>query len=308
MPFRSILVPLDGSPEGEQALPVAQMIAAQQRSAVHLVHVHTPNDIISIEGMPVLDEQMHSLGREHEHVYLDRIAQPLRADASLNVTTAVLDHPVAPALLRYAGENDIELLVLSSHGHGGFAPAWLGSVADTLVRNSHLPVLLVRPTNDVAQPLSMERVLVPLDGSAMGEQVLPFALMLGSAARARYTLLHVINPSARARSELQIDLPEDADDAAEIEVQRVRAAERYLHTVAERLRADQANVETRIVIEPQAATAILNEAQDGENSVIALATHGRGGVARLLLGSVADKVVRGANVPVLLYRPQEEQA
>jgi nucleotide-binding universal stress UspA family protein len=151
-------------------------------------------------------------------------------------------------------------------------------------------------------------VLVPLDGSAMGEQVLPFALMLGSAARARYTLLHVINPSARARSELQIDMPEDADDAAEIEVQRVRAAERYLHTVAERLRADQANVETRIVIEPQAATAILNEAQDGENSVIALATHGRGGVARLLLGSVADKVVRGANVPVLLYRPQEEQA
>lgn len=137
MPFRSILVPLDGSREGEQALPVANMIAAQQGAAVHLVHVHTPNDIISIEGMPVLDEQMHSLGREHEHVYLDRIAQPLRAEASLDVTTAVLDHPVAPVLLRYANENDIELLVLTSHGHGGFVPAWLGSVADTLVRNSH---------------------------------------------------------------------------------------------------------------------------------------------------------------------------
>lgn len=149
---------------------------------------------------------------------------------------------------------------------------------------------------------------MPLDGSATGEQVLPFAFALGQPARARYTLLHVINPSAQAQSALQIELPEDADDAAEIAQQRVRAAERYLHSVAERLRADQANVETRIVIEPQAAAAILNEAQDGEDSVIALATHGRGGVARLLLGSVADKVVRGANVPVLLYRPQQEQA
>jgi nucleotide-binding universal stress UspA family protein len=284
------------------------MGAAQQRAAVHLVHVHTPNDTISIEGLPVLDEQLHSLGSQHEHVYLDRIAQRLRADAALDVTITVLSHPVAPALLRYAADNHIELLVLTSHGHGGFAPAWLGSVADTLVRNSHLPVLLVRPTDGAAQPPSMERVLVPLDGSATGEQVLPFALTLGQPARASYTLLHVINPSARARSELQIDLPEDADDAAEIEVQRVRAAERYLHTVAERLRADQAKVETRIVIERQAAAAILDEAQDGQDSVIALATHGRGGVARLLLGSVADKVVRGAQVPVLVYRPQEEQA
>lgn len=306
MPFRALLVPLDGSQEGEQALPVAQMIAAQQRAAVHLVHVHTPNDPISIEGMPVLDAQLHSLGSQHEHTYLDRIAQPLRADASLVLTTAVLDHPVAPALLRYAGENDIDLLLLTSHGHGGFVPAWLGSVADALVRNSHLPVLLVRPTNDVAQPPSMEQILVPLDGSATSEQVLPWALALGQPASALFTLLHVVNPSAR--SELQIDWPEDADDVVEIAQQRIRAAERYLHIVAERLRGEGAKVETRIVIERQAATAILDEAQNGQNTLIALATHGRSGVARLLLGSVADKIVRGASVPVLVYRPQDEQA
>jgi len=306
MPFRSLLVPLDGSPEGEQALPVAQLITGQQGAAVHLVHVHTPNDTISIEGMPVLDEQMHSLGREHEHVYLERIAQRLTDDAAANVITAVLDHPVVPALLRYAGDNDIDLLVLTSHGQGGFMPAWLGSVADALVRNSHLPVLLVRPVDGLAQPPSMAHILVPLDGSATGEQVLPFALTLGKPADALFTLLHVINPSARAHSDLQIELPEDPDDAVEIEVQRVRAAERYLHTIAERLRSEGAKVETRLVIDPQAATAILAEAHDGQDTLIALATHGRGGVARLLVGSVADKVVRGASVPVLVYRPQEE--
>lgn len=136
MPFRALLVPLDGSPAGEQALPIAHMIAAQQGAAVHLVHVHTPNDSISIEGLPVFDEQLHSLGKEHERTYLDRIAQRLRADSPLDAVTVVLDHPIVPALLRYAGDNDIDLLVVMSHGHTGFARAWLGGVADTLVRNS----------------------------------------------------------------------------------------------------------------------------------------------------------------------------
>src|SRR3712207_6679338 len=104
--FQALLVPLDGSPSGEQAVPFAHMLAQQHNATVHLVHVHTPNDSVYIEGMPVIDEALHSLGKQHEQTYLERVAQRMFAEPPLPVTTAVLDHPVAPALLGYAGKHN----------------------------------------------------------------------------------------------------------------------------------------------------------------------------------------------------------
>jgi nucleotide-binding universal stress UspA family protein len=302
--YQTLLVPLDGSPLGERALPVARAIALAGNAPVHLVHVHAPNDSIYIEGMPVIDASLHSLNKQHEQAYLEAVARQFSAEAQLPITVAVLDDPVAAALMEYAVAHNVDLIVVTSHGHGGIERAWLGSVVDALIRHSHLPVLVVRPQdNQTRQSDTFQRIVLPLDGARLTEQIIPFATALGRPMQAVYTLLHVVNPSVRASSAFTIVPPSDADDEVEIMVQWVRAAEQYLHTVAKRLRSDGIEVDTRVAVHRQPAVAILEDARQHGSDLIALSRHGHAGLARLLLGSVADKVVRGADVSVLLYRP-----
>jgi len=139
--------------------------------------------------------------------------------------------------------------------------------------------------------------------------VLEPAAALGQLVGAEITLLRVVRPAAPVPAEL----PEGAagrEAAALLEQVRglhrqvLREAEGYLTRVAGRLRAPGRRVLTKVVVGEHAASAILDEARDGGVDLIALATHGRHGLPRLLLGSVADKVVRGAAAPVLVLRPQ----
>jgi nucleotide-binding universal stress UspA family protein len=91
-----------------------------------------------------------------------------------------------------------------------------------------------------------------------------------------------------------------------LEEEREAAAREYLEKIAARLREEGVSVQTRVVAAPHAAPAILEEAQTQRCDFIALATHGRGGLRRMLLGSIADKVIRGASTPVLVYRPARD--
>jgi nucleotide-binding universal stress UspA family protein len=144
-----------------------------------------------------------------------------------------------------------------------------------------------------------QHILLPLDGSALAEQILEPALALGDLTRAAYTLLHVVElfvlpgyaPLAQA-----VHLDAQMTQAVQTERQH------YLDDLAQRLRAGGRQVHTQTILSAQPAVAILDTAQGAD--LIALATHGRSGLARLLLGSVADKVRRGADMPMLLYRPQ----
>jgi nucleotide-binding universal stress UspA family protein len=129
----------------------------------------------------------------------------------------------------------------------------------------------------------VEEVLVPLDGSGLAEQALGPALDLAHLLEARCTLLRVVESSGNP--------PEAAREEAEA----------YLERAAGRLRGPGLSARPRVIVAPDAAEAIVGQARD--SGLIALATHGRGGVGRMLLGSVADKVVRGTSTPVLVYRP-----
>ncbi|HWP39410.1 MAG TPA: universal stress protein, partial [Tepidisphaeraceae bacterium] len=156
---------------------------------------------------------------------------------------------------------------------------------------------------EAAPPLDHESVikhmLLPLDGSALAEQVLEHAVALGAPMQAEYTLLQAIDPVILGYAPAAYAMGLD-----ELIIEQSRAAaQAYLAGIAERLRAESLHVQTCITIGPPAA-AILEYAHTHQVDLIALATHGRGGLARLLLGSVADKVVRGASVPVLVYHPQ----
>ncbi len=190
---------------------------------------------------------------------------------------------------------------MTTHGRGPLRRLLLGSVADQVVRRSAAPVLLVRPreipTGPTPEPF-VEGVLVPRDGSALAEQALGPALDLARVMEARCTLLRVVEsgdaPSPPAPGGIGI-----------FEIPAAWEARAYLRQVAGRLREEGVPVQTRVVVARRAAEAIREQARDGD--LIALATHGRGGVRRMLLGSVADEVVRGGSAPVLVCRPSAER-
>lgn len=144
-------------------------------------------------------------------------------------------------------------------------------------------------------------ILAPLDGSTNAEAILPQVLALGQAAQAEFTLLRVVESVMIARPMPPNAAVRELDDQL-IDQLRVDA-QIYLEQVAERLAAQGLITRIEVVVAPQAAIAIVEQAQQDRSDLIAMATHGRRGLARVLLGSVADNVLHGATTPVLLlYR------
>jgi len=255
--------------------------------------------------MPVVDEEITVLKREHEAAYLAQLQERLGRDPTIKVETVLLDGPIAPALAKDATANSASLIVMTTHGHGGFERLWLGSVVDTLIRTSAVPLLVLRFADESAPTTTepkVRRVLVPLDGSLLAEAAIPPALALGALGGAEYVLVHVTEPSfwlGRLPGGMLAASP-----AAEGGQQSDRQAEDYLTRVAARLAGQGFKAETRVVVSNHLARAILDAARAARADLIALATHGRGGLSRLLIGSVADKVMRRSDVPLLLCRPQ----
>ena len=310
--YRTILLPLDGSPFGEQALPLALEIARRAGAELRVVRVNFPLAALYAEAWPGLENTVDPALKGRSRAYLDAVVRRLRplTGGKAAVTSALLEGSVAEALHEHAVAAHADLVVMTTHGRGPVARAWLGSVADVLVRQLRIPVLLVRPEESAPGPdrePALRHVLIPLDGSPLPEQVLEPAVALGHLTTARYTLLRVIPPvilggftptypPAGGYEELLQQLEtlhrQDREDALA-----------YLDRVAKDLRGRGLEVETQVAVHEQPAVAILAEAKAHPDGFVALATHGRSGLPRLLLGSVADKVVRGSAGPVLVYRP-----
>jgi nucleotide-binding universal stress UspA family protein len=304
--YRSLLVPLDGSPFGEQALPLALSIARHAKASVQLVHVHVPLATLYAGPRGGLENAREPLVRSQEQSYLEQIVKRLTAVASVPVTAALLDGTVPDVLHEHAATVEGGLIVMTTHGRGPLSRFWLGSVADNLIRRSALPVLLVHPQNeppDLAEPPVLRHVLIPLDGSPLAEQILEPVVALGRLMNADYLLLRALEPlQLVGHDALGYGVVPDLGEPGP----RVEEAQIYLDRVAERLREQGLTVRSRVLAGSLAASAILDEADGQAMNLIALATHGRHGLARLLLGSVADKVIRGASIPVLTFRPRSK--
>jgi len=302
--FKAILVPLDGSPMAEQALPVAVRLARATDSALHLVHVHVPAspNPISIEGLPVVDDQMRSMAAEHERVYLERVAAPL-AEGEFIPITSRLSGPVALKLASYARDISAGLIVMTTHGRGGFAKLWLGSVAEALARVSGTPLLLLRPDEQgvVANRL-FKRVLVPLDGSPFAEEILPHARALANVDGGELHLLRIVDTlpvpeSMPFHERFRLDARSVANEHD--------AAQSYLQELATRLAP--AAVHAHVAEAEQPARAILEEAAHSSADLVAVTTHGKSAVTSVALSSVTDKVLRAVKGPLLILRPGHQR-
>jgi nucleotide-binding universal stress UspA family protein len=302
-PFRSILVPLDGSPFAEQALPLALAIGRAARSKVRLVLVHQlPAVSLSVEAARFYTS-MELAARRSERKYLRGLVARLRGPGEARVVSALLAGPVADILTHYVRDSQTDLVVMSTHGRGPLHRAWLGSVADHLIRNLEVPVLLVRPRERVSAPAGppgIGRIMVPLDGSPLAEAALAPAAALARLLGAEVTLLQVVPPLIAGTAPLGPRLIGYHEEI--IALRRIEAHD-YLQGLAEGMEQEGVHAAAAAVLGPGVAETILNVARGDRIDLLAVATRGQGGIRRLTLGSVADKLVRAAEVPVLVIRP-----
>jgi nucleotide-binding universal stress UspA family protein len=309
--LRSILVPLDGSTFGEHALPLAAGLARRAGATLHLVHVHQILPPTTISGVAVLDALDLHL-RQDEQAYLADVARRLTDVCPVPVKTILVDGDVEPAIRNHADRIDADLVVMATHGRGAMGRFWLGSVADDLLRDLPRPILVVRPHDegkaDFHRDPDLSTIVLPFDGSELAEQIIEPTVRLGELYDATYILVRVIEPALRTSY-----LPDGASvhslsHSVLTEIQQMQKrlhdeAQTYLNQLANKLRERNLKVQTRVVIDEQPAVGLLVEAQARGAGLIAIETHARRGLSRMFMGSVADKLVRGGVVPVLLNRP-----
>ncbi|MHB1327705.1 MAG: universal stress protein [Gemmatimonadales bacterium] len=306
MTMQSVVISLDGSPFAEAALPLAVRLAREARARLTLLRVHElATDFGPIEGAPMVGVPDQDQIRSEELAYLAGKARSLGTVGGHEVAYRLIDGVVGDALVNELDRVRPDVFVISTHGRGALGRAWLGSVADHVIRHTAVPVLLVRPKDGkpvLPEDFRFDRCLVPLDQSAASEAILaplvPFALV----TQAHLTLLHVNEPSlgiAGSMPPIPIVFSDEEMTA------RQEASARYLEQVAERLRSKGMRVATKGVIGVSAVPSILDELATDAYDFVAMTTQGATGLRRLLLGSVAGEIIRGAGVPVLVVRPDE---
>ena len=300
--FNRILVPLDGSPLAEQALGQAGLIARACGPSIDLFLAHEPVPFEDIRRGPWGAAEQSAAAR-----YLEAIGKDLSARAGVTVTHSVQEGKPAHVICERAAAVGADLIVMTSHGRSGLSRAWIGSVADGVMRHAKTPVLILRALEGPHAHRGeghqlFKHVLLPLDGTS--REIMPVAIALAKCCNARVTLLRVVQPVPMIS--LDVGIPYTAvgaapDDPGMKEI--ADAARQELAGSAARLH-DATGLETasHVVVDSAVATAILAFARANAVDVIAMASH-TGAVSRLLLGSVSDKVARGAEVPVLLYKP-----
>ncbi len=302
--LKKLLVPLDWSSLAEQAIGRAASIARASGGEIDLVLVREPLPFNGFSDVPWTNDDWR-----HAQDYLDAIVDELETGAGVAATSVVMHGLAEERIPTRAREVNADLIVMTSHGRTGLSRAWLGSVADSLVRHATTPVLMLRAAETRTERTKAARpfahVLVPHDGSAFAADVLPLATDLARANKARMTILRVAPPVPLMPS-VEAPFPFVVAPLVPDEVATREMADRMrleLGDVANRI-ADGARIDVRaeVVINGQAATAIVDYARAHDVDVVAMSTHGRG-ASRWLLGSVVDKVLRASDVPVLLRRP-----
>jgi nucleotide-binding universal stress UspA family protein len=266
-----------------------------------LVGVHAPPAVLldgeTLIGSVVPDDSI----RQREIDYFASTQARLKNEGTA-VAADLLDGGVISSLAEYARQVKPAWIVMLSHSRGALARFFLGETAVEFVRQSPSPVLLIHSTDTPTVP-TISRVLIPLDGSELAERIVEPATALAKLADADVTFVMALASvpdieAIAARHQPGIAGPWDPAVAPE-------KARLYLEQVADRVRAASVRAHCRVELHASAGEMILREASATPGTVIALTTHGRGGISKLVWGSVTDQVVRHTLSPVLVFRPQE---
>ncbi len=296
--YRRIMVPVDGSRFAEFAVPYALAIAEEHGAFLDLIRIDAPLPAMSEftwaapaseRGMPYLEELR------------GRISEVSEVEMSLTAKVG----GVVRELTKHATSGAADLVVMSTHGRGPMSRFWLGSTADAFVRECTVPTFLVRPIEtrgpDFSERPELTRALVPLDGSAASESALRHARKITRNSPHPQRILRVVHYPAELASPY---LPDAVMANQQVLQEGQKRAKEYLAEISDRMREEGVKVQTEVIVASHPAMGIIEATEEECPDFVCMSTHGRGGVTRAVLGSVADKVVRGLKVPLLLIRPE----
>ena len=291
--FERILIPVDGSVPAVAALALAGLLPSRH---VRLLHVETDTKGPMLASIDEL-HAWQTACRTRAIADLVRAGAPLRHQGR-RVEPAFAFGDPAEQILRSAA--DADLIVMGTHGRGAGGRAVFGSVADRVARRAPVATLLVR---GAAESASLARIVVPLDGSHLAETAVPLAATLADDLGLPIHLVQVIDTNL-VRASVQAG-PAAAAASARADTTIARDAATFLDHLAQCLRDQdlRATHEVRSGVTADQLLAALRP-----TDLVVMTTHGRGGIRRWLLGSVADQLVRHAPGPVLLVRGTAEQS
>jgi nucleotide-binding universal stress UspA family protein len=312
--FKRILVPLDGSERAERAIPIGARIARASGGSIVFVRVVLPpvefgtygvNHIVALK--PGAFETRAAKATD----YLTKIVTTYASDLEgIDVETEAISGAASPAIFSAARWEQVDLVIMCSHGETGLKRWMFGSVAQQAVRHSPVPVLALNENGmipsafDGTHPL---RILVALDGSFLAETALEPAAHLASV---------LVDPAPIELHLLRVvDLPVTGGKFpinfyAAIRKEAWQEAETYLREVTDRFHESLADVKvtitSSIVISHDIARTIIEEAEhEGDYDLIAMTTHGRSGFPRLMMGSVTEHILGATKLPLLIVRPHK---
>ncbi|MFC1932355.1 universal stress protein [Chloroflexota bacterium] len=314
--YKRMLVPLDGSELAEVVFTYAKEFAGR---------LNFEDVILLCVGNPVLREFIPM-----QQAYIERAADKIRRQSrAVQKRTGVqsgvkpveargeltVGHP-ADGILRYADENDVDLILMATHGRSGIRRWAMGSVADKVLRASKVPVLLVRagiPDEIVYDQWPTRTILAPLDGSELDESVLTHVEALTKKRMPTFdqvVLLRVCEPPSLPSYSIPelSDIPLNWGQYEQQEIARSkRVAGEYLTGAEKRFKDSGISVRSEVLV-GKANEEIVNYANKNPFNLIVMATHGRAGLSRWVYGSVAEYVLLGVTSPVLLIRPHSSNS
>lgn len=302
--YTRILVPLDGSRLAEQVLPYVRLLGMAEGVRVVLQRViePAPPDLIGFtQRISPAEITANIAGKAQE--YLGEVAESLKGKG-LNVSCLVSEGAPATCIADEANREANTLIAMCTHGYSGVTRWVMGSVSDKVLHATSNPLLIicVKEPEEFRQDAGLQSIIVPLDQSSMAEQVLPHVTSLAKALELKVTVVSVTPPADAYYRYAEYATANWDDLAMEVDNQ----ATDYLHQVAQKLRLlGVTSVEERL-LHGSAAGAIVDLARETPDNLVMMTTHGRSGLGRWVLGSVADRIIRNSGDPVLVVRAEEE--
>lgn len=306
--YTQILTPLDGSDVSEQVLSYVSSLATSLELPITLLLSVEPEhpSVGQILNPKMHLHETHYHRASHAQSYLERRAGEMRK-TGLSVITMVPHKEPSAAIVEEAAKDPGALIAMASHGRTGLTRWWMGSVADKVLHTADNPLLIIRPQANAADAAASRprRLVVPVDGSELAEQVLPHVAYLSGAMGLPVALVRVTLSEAEYYQAMSVDarvLPPTLPSFQAISESLEDEASAYLADVKARLLQQGAHSVEERILQGAPANAIIDFATAEDHSLIAMTTHGRSGVKRMILGSVAERVVRQSGSPVLLIR------
>lgn len=297
-----IVVPLDGSALAEQVLAHLPQLAPPNQAEIVLVHVSEVWRYTAATNEFAMPVGIYPYVQASMEAYIEEQQTRLQAQG-YQVSTNIGLGLAAEGILKAAAETNADYIAMTTHGRSGFARWAIGSVAERVLQQAPIPVFLVKG-DQVTSTGQLGQILVPLDGSMLAEQALPEALRLARVSNASILLVRVIQSLDEESKRILFASPAIAEETFE----RGRsAAEQYLQTIAEQFQAEGVTVDCEVRFGDPIQT-ILQVADEKEIDLIVMTTHGRTGIRQWFYGSVANKIIRDAQYPVLLIHNSQDAA